>query len=45
MPKIRPLPPRKVIKVLEKVGFRILRQKGSHLIMINEKGTRIVVPV
>ncbi|HDD69762.1 type II toxin-antitoxin system HicA family toxin [Candidatus Bathyarchaeota archaeon] len=45
MPKIKPLPPQKVIKILEKAGFRILRQKGSHLIMINEKGTRIVVPV
>ncbi|RLF78958.1 type II toxin-antitoxin system HicA family toxin [Thermococci archaeon] len=45
MPKIKPLSPQKVIKILEKAGFRILRQKGSHLIMINEKGTRIVVPV
>jgi len=45
LPKIKPLPPQKVIKILEKAGFRILRQKGSHLIMINEKGTRIVVPV
>ncbi|MEX2705945.1 MAG: type II toxin-antitoxin system HicA family toxin [Candidatus Freyrarchaeum guaymaensis] len=44
MPKIKPLPPQKIIKILGKAGFRILRQKGSHLIMINERGTRIVVP-
>ena len=45
MPKIRPLPPQRLIKILEKIGFRIIRQKGSHVIMINDKGTRIVIPV
>jgi predicted RNA binding protein YcfA (HicA-like mRNA interferase family) len=33
------------MKVLEKSGFRVARQKGSHVIMINDKGTRIVIPV
>jgi predicted RNA binding protein YcfA (HicA-like mRNA interferase family) len=33
------------MKVLEKTGFRVARQKGSHVIMINDKGTRIVIPV
>ncbi|MCS7114519.1 MAG: type II toxin-antitoxin system HicA family toxin [Candidatus Bathyarchaeota archaeon] len=45
MPKIKPLPARKIIKVLEKTGFKVIRQKGSHVIMINEKGVRIVIPV
>jgi len=45
LPKIRPLPPQRLIKILEKIGFRIIRQKGSHVIMINDKGTRIVIPV
>jgi len=45
LPKIRPLPPQKLIKILEKTGFKIIRQKGSHVIMINDKGTRIVIPV
>ena len=45
MPKIKPLPPQRLIKILEKIGFRVIRQKGSHVIMINDKGTRIVIPV
>jgi len=45
LPKIRPLPPQRLIRILEKIGFKIIRQKGSHVIMINDKGTRIVIPV
>jgi len=45
LPKIRPLSSQRLIKVLEKIGFKIIRQKGSHVIMINDKGTRIVIPV
>ncbi|MBS7644422.1 MAG: type II toxin-antitoxin system HicA family toxin [Candidatus Bathyarchaeia archaeon] len=45
MSKITPLNPHKLIKVLQKAGFRILRQKGSHIIMIDDKETRVVIPV
>ena len=45
MPKIPPLSPEKLIKILQKVGFRTIRQKGSHVIMMNNKRTRIVIPV
>lgn len=45
MPKISPVSPQKLIKILEKSGFKVIRQKGSHVIMMNDKGTRIVVPV
>ena len=45
MPKIPPLNPRKLIKILEKTGFKIVRQKGSHVIMMNDRKTRIVMPV
>ena len=45
MPKIKPLPSQRIIKVLEKTDFRIVRQKGSHVIMMNEKGVRVVIPV
>ncbi|MEM2123267.1 MAG: type II toxin-antitoxin system HicA family toxin [Candidatus Bathyarchaeia archaeon] len=45
MSKISPLNPHKLIKVLQKAGFRILRQKGSHIIMIDDKETRVVIPV
>lgn len=45
MPKIPPVTPIKIIKILEKSGFKVIRQKGSHVIMINDKGTRTVIPV
>ena len=45
MPKIPPLSPEKLIKILQKAGFRTIRQKGSHVILMNDKRTRIVIPV
>ncbi len=45
MPKIPPLKPHKLIKILEKTGFKVARQKGSHIIMMNDRKTRIVIPV
>ena len=44
MKKLTPLPADKVIKVLEKIGFSPIRQRGSHVILKNEEGTIIVVP-
>jgi hypothetical protein len=37
LPKISPINPQKLIKILEKSGFKFIRQKGSHAIMINDK--------
>jgi len=45
LPKIKPLDPHKLIRILQKAGFEVVRQKGSHVIMIDDKRTRIVVPV
>lgn len=45
MPKIPPLNPNKIVKILEKTGFKVIRQKGSHVIMMNSRKTRIVIPV
>jgi predicted RNA binding protein YcfA (HicA-like mRNA interferase family) len=45
LPKIPPISPNKLIKTLEKEGFKVIRQKGSHVIMINNKKNRIVIPV
>ena len=45
MPKIPPVDSRRLIKILENFGFRVVRQKGSHVIMMNEEKTRIVIPV
>jgi len=33
-----------VIRVLEKCGFRLVRQSGSHRIYKNEAGQRVTVP-
>ena len=45
MLRITPIDPYKLIKLLGKVGFKPIRQRGSHVILMNEKGVRIVVPV
>jgi len=45
LPKIPPISPNKIVKILEKEGFKVIRQKGSHVIMINSRKTRIVIPV
>ena len=36
MPLVPLLPPRKVVKAFEKLGWRVVRQRGSHIIMIKE---------
>jgi len=45
LPKISPINPQKLIKILQTASFNIIRQKGSHVIMIEDKKTRIVIPV
>ena len=45
MPRVTPIDPYKLIKILNKVGFKPVRQRGSHVILMNEQRTRIVVPV
>ena len=41
--KLVPLSPEKTIKILEKFGFRQLRQKGSHLILANKEGKIVII--
>ena len=43
--KLRPLPAEKVIKTLEGFGFKVVRKKGSHVIMQDKNGRTIVIPV
>lgn len=38
MTKIKPLPCRKVIKALNKIGFQPIRQTGSHLVFKHSDG-------
>lgn len=41
--KIKPLPPAKIIKLLEKIGFKKIRQKGSHIFMEHPDGRTTIV--
>lgn len=41
-----PLTPKEMVRLLEKNGFTILTQKGSHLKLKNEKtGKQTIVPI
>ena len=43
--KLKPVKAEKVIKALNKIGFQVLRQKGSHVIMKHPDGRVTVIPV
>ncbi len=45
MPKLKPLSPGELAKIIEKAGFKLLRQKGSHAIFKNAEGKLVVIPV
>jgi predicted RNA binding protein YcfA (HicA-like mRNA interferase family) len=45
MPKLPSLTGKTVIKALEKVGFQVVRQKGSHVQMEHEDGRLVTIPV
>jgi len=42
---IKPLSARKVIRALENIGFRQIRQKGSHLFMWHPDGRTTLIPI
>jgi predicted RNA binding protein YcfA (HicA-like mRNA interferase family) len=42
---LRSIPAKKVIKVLNKIGFEVVRQRGSHVILKHPDGRVTVVPV
>lgn len=44
MPKLPKVTAGEVIRVLERVGFFLARQSGSHKIYKNKEGRRITVP-
>ena len=43
MSKLRPLKPKHILSVLNKLGFRQRRQTGSHLIFRHDQTGKIVV--
>ncbi|NJM72454.1 MAG: type II toxin-antitoxin system HicA family toxin [Scytonema sp. RU_4_4] len=45
MPKLPPLTGDEVISALKKVGFQVVRQKGSHVRMQHEDGRVVTIPV
>ena len=45
MPRLLPLKPARLVKMLAEFGYHPLRQKGSHLILKNELGKTTVVPM
>jgi predicted RNA binding protein YcfA (HicA-like mRNA interferase family) len=45
MNKIKPLPAKKVIRALEKIGFKQIRQKGAHLFMRHPDGRTTLITV
>jgi predicted RNA binding protein YcfA (HicA-like mRNA interferase family) len=42
---LRPLPARKVIKILSRLGFKTVRQRGSHVILKHPDGRVTVIPI
>ena len=44
MPKLPRVTADEVIRVLNRAGFSLVRQSGSHKIYKNEKGMRVTVP-
>jgi len=43
--KLKPIPYRKILALLEELGYVPARQKGSHLILQNKDGKLVVVPI
>ena len=43
--KLKPVSAIKVIKALERIGFKAVRQSGSHVILKHNDGRMTVVPV
>ena len=44
MSKVPRVDARQLIKVVEKLGFKLVRQSGSHMIYKNECGIRLTIP-
>lgn len=45
MPKLAPLSSQKLIRILEKSGFKFVRQKGSHATFSHPDGRIVTVPI
>ena len=45
MPKLPALRSNEIIRVLGKVGFQVIRQKGGHVRMKHEDGRVVTIPI
>ena len=45
MPKLSAIRSRDLVKILEKLGFKGLRQRGSHLRLVHSDGRKTTVPM
>lgn len=45
MPKLSPISGRELLKILERLGFEKVHQKGSHVRMRHPDGRRTSVPI
>lgn len=45
MPKLKFLSSKQLIKIIEKLGYYFLRQKGSHATYANSPGKIVVIPI
>ncbi|MGA9099613.1 MAG: type II toxin-antitoxin system HicA family toxin, partial [Methanotrichaceae archaeon] len=43
--KLRPVEADKAVRALVKIGFRAIRQRGSHLVMKHSDGRVTVIPI
>ncbi len=44
MPRLKPVKAEKLIKAIEKLGFKKIRQKGSHVSFLHSDGRTLVIP-
>ncbi len=44
MPKLKPIKPEKLIKIIQKMGFEEKRQKSSHKSFYNPDGRVLTIP-
>lgn len=45
MSRLYPLPGEDAVKALQKAGFQIVRQRGSHVFLTHPDGRAVVVPI
>ncbi len=43
--KLRPIKPEQLVKIVEKLGFVKIRQKGSHIVYRHPDGRWITIPM